>query len=86
MPTRLAQLIDDRSARGIAAAVSRLITGGTLAAGDRLPTVRALARQLGVSPTTVSEAWQVLGQAGAIDARGRLGTFVVGPPGPPGPR
>ncbi len=41
---------------------------------------------LGVSPTTVSEAWQVLGDTGAIDARGRLGTFVVGPAASPSPR
>lgn len=86
MPAALAEAIEDRTARGIAAAVSRLITAGSLSPGDRLPTVRALARQLGVSPTTVSEAWQVLGDAGAIDARGRLGTFVLGPPVPAGPR
>jgi DNA-binding transcriptional MocR family regulator len=86
MPSRLADAVTDRSARGIAATVSRLITGGTLAPGERLPTVRTLARQLGVSPTTVSEAWQVLGDAGAIIARGRLGTFVVGPPGLVAPR
>lgn len=86
MPGALADAIEDRTARGIAAAVSRLITSGALASGQRLPTVRVLARQLGVSPTTVSEAWQVLGDAGAIDARGRLGTFVVGPVGQPAPR
>lgn len=86
MPTRVSDAVDDRSARGIAAAVSRLVTDGALQHGERLPTVRALARQLGVSPTTVSEAWQVLADAGAIDTRGRLGTFVVGPPSAPGPR
>lgn len=79
MPKALARTIDDRSARGIAAGVSRLITSGGLRPGERLPTVRALARELGVSPTTVSEAWQSLGEVGAIQARGRLGTFVIGP-------
>ncbi|HEY5876542.1 MAG TPA: aminotransferase class I/II-fold pyridoxal phosphate-dependent enzyme [Ilumatobacteraceae bacterium] len=86
MPTRVIDAVTDRTARGIAAAVSRLVTDGELRSGERLPTVRALARQLGVSPTTVSEAWQVLADAGAIDTRGRLGTFVVGPPSAPGPR
>ncbi|MGD9700795.1 MAG: PLP-dependent aminotransferase family protein [Acidimicrobiia bacterium] len=86
MPTRVIDAVTDRTARGIAAAVSRLVTEATLRPGERLPTVRALARQLGVSPTTVSEAWQVLADAGAIDTRGRLGTFVVGPPSAPGPR
>jgi DNA-binding transcriptional MocR family regulator len=69
----------DRTALGIAAAVSRLVTAGSLPAGARLPTVRDVARELGVSPTTVSEAWQSLGRAGAIRTRGRSGTFVAGP-------
>ncbi|WP_342352358.1 PLP-dependent aminotransferase family protein [Actinoplanes regularis] len=71
--------VEDRSARGIAAAVSRLITTGRLPAGERLPTVRAVAGSLGVSPTTVSEAWRNLTLAGAIDTRGRSGTYVSGP-------
>jgi DNA-binding transcriptional MocR family regulator len=69
--------VDDRSARGIAAAVSRLVTTGDLPAGARLPTVRAVARELGISPTTVSEAWRSLAKAGAIQTRGRSGTFVL---------
>ncbi|MDO8390626.1 MAG: aminotransferase class I/II-fold pyridoxal phosphate-dependent enzyme [Actinomycetota bacterium] len=76
----------DRSARGIAAAVGRLISAGDLAVGSRLPTVRELSKALGVSPTTVSEAWQSLAAVGAIDARGRHGTFVRQPTGPVTPR
>jgi DNA-binding transcriptional MocR family regulator len=82
----LAAEITDRSARGIAAAVGRMITGGALPVGERLPTVRELATELGVSPTTVSEAWQSLAAVGAIDARGRQGTFVRQPTGPAMPR
>ena len=70
---------DDRTAPGIAAAIHRLVRCGTLEVGQRLPTVRALASGLGVSPTTVSEAWQSLASAGAIEARGRNGTVVLGP-------
>ena len=66
----------DRSARGIAAVVSRMITSAQLSPGDRLPTVRWLAGELKVSPTTVSEAWQGLTDAGVITTRGRLGSFV----------
>lgn len=66
----------DRSPKGIAAAVHRLIRAGRLTTGDRLPTVRDLAKDLGISPATVSEAWQVLAAVGAIQARGRAGTFV----------
>lgn len=69
--------VQDRSPKGIAAAVNRLIRGGRLEPGDRLPTVRDLARELGVSPATVSEAWQALASVGAIQARGRAGTFVL---------
>ena len=84
-PVSLIDAIDDRSERGIAAAVSRLITSRQLDAGHRLPTVRSVAVDLGVSPTTVSEAWQTLGRAGLIESRGRLGTFVLGPAGDPRP-
>ncbi len=75
----IAEAIDDRSARGIAAAVSRLVSAGALPAGARLPTVRDVARELGISPTTVSEAWRSLAKAGAIQTRGRSGTFVLTP-------
>jgi DNA-binding transcriptional MocR family regulator len=60
--------------------VSRLVTAGSLPGGSRLPTVRDVARELGVSPTTVSEAWQSLLRAGAIQTRGRSGTFVAAVP------
>ncbi|BBH71338.1 GntR family transcriptional regulator [Actinoplanes sp. OR16] len=79
MLTLITGAVQDRSARGIAAAVSRLITAGRLPAGIRLPTVRSVATELGVSPTTVSEAWRSLIHAGAIQTRGRSGTFVSGP-------
>ena len=79
----IAGAVDDRSARGIAAAVSRLVTAGTLPAGARLPTVRDVARELGVSPTTVSEAWRSLARAGAIQTRGPLRHVRRStPPGP----
>ena len=71
--------VEDRSARGIAAAVGRLVSAGDLPAGTRLPTVRDVARELGVSPTTVSEAWRSLTRAGAIRTRGRSGSFVAAP-------
>src|SRR3954447_8065214 len=81
MTVAFSEAIVDRSARGIAAAVGRMITRGDLAVGTRLPTVRELSRSLGVSPTTVSEAWQTLASVGALDARGRRGTFVREPTG-----
>ncbi len=73
--------IDRATPAGIAAGVGRLISSGRLAAGDRLPTVRELATELGVSPATVSQAWQALGAVGLIVSRGRNGTFVRDQPG-----
>jgi DNA-binding transcriptional regulator YhcF (GntR family) len=52
------------------------IAAGTLAAGERLPTVRSLAADLDVAPGTVARAYRELEAAGVIETRGRLGTFV----------
>ena len=78
--------IDDRSARGIATAIGRLVSSGELAVGTRLPTVRQLSKRLGVSPTTVGEAWRTLADIGAIETLGRNGSFVRQPTGPGSPR
>ena len=72
--------IDERSPQGIASGIARLITTGDLAPGDRLPTVRELASDLGVSPATVSHAWQTLASTGLITSRGRSGSFVRSKP------
>jgi len=66
----------DTTPRGIAGDLARLVNGGELAAGVRLPTVRELASELGVSPATVSQAWQALARAGLIESRGRAGSYV----------
>lgn len=50
---------------------------GELAAGARLATVRQLAAELGVAPGTVARAYKELEAAGAIETRGRAGTFVA---------
>ena len=66
----------DRSPTGIAGALARAIRSGELGPGERLPTVREVAADLGVSPATVSAAWQALRRTGLVHARGRSGTFV----------
>ena len=76
----VATAVDEPTPHGIAAAVARLITSGDLAPGDRLPTVRALAADLRVSPATVSHAWQALSSVGLIVSRGRSGSFVMATP------
>ncbi|GAA3156513.1 PLP-dependent aminotransferase family protein [Planomonospora alba] len=62
------------------------IRGGALAPGERLPSTRALARQLAVSRTVVTDAYQQLYAEGWIEGRHGSGTYVadLGPsrPGP----
>jgi DNA-binding transcriptional MocR family regulator len=72
--------LDDRTPGGIASAIARQITEGEFRPGDRLPTVRDVALDLGVSPATVSAAWQLLGRAGLVVSRGRSGSFVRSEP------
>ena len=84
-----ARIVDESttpSAKAIAAAIGRMITAGDLPPDTKLPTVRQLSRNLGVSPTTVSEAWRGLAAVGAIETRGRNGTYVQPHPGSSGPR
>ncbi len=52
------------------------IADGSLAAGSRLPTVRALAEELGLAANTVARSYRELEAAGAIETRGRNGTFI----------
>jgi DNA-binding transcriptional MocR family regulator len=68
--------LTDRGPRGIAGAIARQIRQGELSPGERLPTVRDVAAELGVSPATVSAAWQALRRAGLVVSRGRAGSFV----------
>lgn len=50
---------------------------GELAPGQRLPTVRRLAEDLGIAPGTVARAYRELEASGVIETRGRNGTFVA---------
>ncbi|HET9501077.1 MAG TPA: aminotransferase class I/II-fold pyridoxal phosphate-dependent enzyme [Marmoricola sp.] len=71
--------LDDATAKGLAAAVSRAVNDGALPPGSALPPIRTLAHELTLSPTTVSAAWAILGRAGAIRTAGRRGSFVAPP-------
>jgi DNA-binding transcriptional regulator YhcF (GntR family) len=61
----------------IRAAFVERIAAGELAPGTKLPTVRALAGALGVAVNTAARAYRELEQDGAIETRGRAGTFVA---------
>src|SRR5258708_30249874 len=49
---------------------------GTLRAGDRVPSVRRLSNQQGVSVSTVLQAYQRLEAIGVIEARPQSGYYV----------
>ena len=61
------------------------ITAGRLPAGVRLPPVRALERQLGLSKNTVQAAYDELVARGALETREREGVFVRATPEGPTP-
>ncbi len=57
--------------------VRRAIEVGTLREGERLPTVRALAKELTVAPNTVVKAYNELQREGWIQSRPGAGTVVA---------
>jgi len=69
------------TAVNIAGSVEAAVAGGKLAAGESLPTVRALSSHLGVSGATVASAFRILQERGVIVTDGRRGTRVR--PAPP---
>ena len=61
----------------VRAGVEAMIATGELGPGDRLPTVRALAEELGLAPNTVARAYRELEADGVVQTRGRHGTRVA---------
>jgi DNA-binding transcriptional MocR family regulator len=84
------------SAAEIAASVESGVRDSALPPGVALPAVRALARDLGISPATAARAYEMLRQRGLVETAGRNGTRVrprppvapprssLRPPPPPG--
>ncbi len=62
--------------QAIADAISREIEAGRLKPGSRLPTQRVLARQLGVTLTTVTRAYVEAQRRGLLSGEVGRGTFV----------
>ncbi len=61
----------------IAEQVRSRIAGGEWKAGERIPSIREMAVNLGVNPNTVTRSYQSLLDSGVIDNRRGIGYFVA---------
>jgi len=76
------ELVLDGSApiwQQIAEQIRSLVLSGALAPGEELPTVRALAVGLAVSPRAVEHAYAQLERAGLVSGAYESGHYVAGP-------
>ncbi len=62
--------------RQLYARVRASIAAGDLAPGDRVPSARALAKELGVARGTIELAYELLTSEGYMLARGQAGTVI----------
>jgi DNA-binding FadR family transcriptional regulator len=67
-------------AEEVAARIEELITGGTLAVGDKLPPERELARELRISRPTLREGIRALSAVGIVRVEHGKGSFITGHP------
>lgn len=63
--------------RQIVNQVKNLLAAGALEVGDKLPSVRSLAVDLGVNPITTARAYRELEAEGVTETRKGAGTFVA---------
>jgi GntR family transcriptional regulator len=58
--------------------VKAAVARGDIVVGDRLPSVRELAKELAINPNTVARAYEMLESQGVIVRRQGAGCFVTG--------
>ncbi|SKC76553.1 aminotransferase-like domain-containing protein [Krasilnikoviella flava] len=76
LPVRLDRRGRDPLGAQLSGQVRDLVTRGTLRRGDRLPSTRALAAELGVARSVAEQAYDQLVAEGWLTARRGAGTFV----------
>lgn len=57
--------------------IKLLVVNGSLAQGDKLPSIRQLAKQLQINPTTVTRIYNQLANEGVVTLRQGQGVFVA---------
>ena len=57
--------------------IERYVSLGLLKEGEKIPSVRALAADLGINPNTVKKAYDILEEKGIIVTLSTKGTFIV---------
>lgn len=62
----------------IVSGILKLRAVGALRAGDKLPSVRALALEIGINPNTVQKAYAILESHGVIYSVAGKGSFLSG--------
>ena len=77
-PEWLGRRIAGRS-NDLAETVAELIRSGEIAVGDRLPTVRSLAKTTDLTVGAIVQAWSQLQDQGFVQTRRRGGTVVLPP-------
>lgn len=60
--------------------LQRQMIRGDIQPGDRLPSVRTLAREYGVNPNTAARVYREMEALGLCSTRRGLGTFATGDP------
>jgi len=65
------------SAHEIVADVESRVAAGSLLPGERLPSVRSVADELGLAPNTVAAAYRQLRERGVVVGKGRQGTSIA---------
>jgi len=60
----------------ISTQIRQAVASGALSSGERLPSVRELARQLTINPNTAAKAYDELERKGIVAKRRGRGTFV----------
>jgi GntR family transcriptional regulator len=63
--------------RQVVAQIKWLVVSGKLRMGEQLPSIRELARELQINPTTVTRIYAELAHAGVITLRQGQGAFVA---------